>query len=422
MKKFLLVILIMFIGFTGYVIYDSQNTEGIPILNIEEEVINIDDIYIYGTHLNIHGNLVNDNDCDFVLYDGEFLDFDINKSDDSFNFSDKINDGLFLDDIPRGEYYLFLRCEDDMVDGKAEGEKEEVTYSYYAINNMTSYKETVYYTMSNFNNKIVINSEDSYPTMIMKVFENKDDSIYDIVIDPGHGGMDGGASKFNHNEAEITIQLANKLRKSLEDIGFKVKLTREDGQLSNTEKLKEYGPNGRAVIPREVNAKYLISLHMNSNNYSSVQGLEVYAAKNMNYDFAKNLVNNIVSLTGLSYSNNQINKVDNGIYSRNFTEDNIESSLNDYKKNDLIPYDITTKSNYYYIIRETGGIITGAYVDDRNDKIIGNPYVLSNVGTEAYLLELGYISNKNNLDNMVNNMDKYVLAISNSIKNLYVTN
>ena len=115
----------------------------------------------------------------------------------SFNFSDKINDGVFLDDIPRGEYYLFLRCEEDMADGKAEGEKEEVTYSYYAINNMTSYKETIYYTMSNFNNKIVINSEDSYPTMMMKVLENEDDKIYDIVIDPGHGGMDGGASNLN---------------------------------------------------------------------------------------------------------------------------------------------------------------------------------------------------------------------------------
>ena len=27
------------------------------------------------------------------------------------------------------------------------------------------------------------------------------------------------------------------------------------------------------------------------------------------------------------------------------------------------------------MIRETGGIVTGAYVDDRNTKILGNPYL-----------------------------------------------
>ena len=71
------------------------------------------------------------------------------------------------------------------------------------------------------------------------------------------------------------------------------------------------------------------------------------------------------------------------------------------------------------MIRETGGIITGAYVDGRNDKILSNPYTKSNVGTEAYLLELGYLSNKNDLNNMINNMDKFVEAMAVSIKSLY---
>ena len=78
---------------------------------------------------------------------------------------------------------------------------------------------------------------------------------------------------------------------------------------------------------------------------------------------------------------------------------------NDYIEYDLKPYDITTNSNYYYMIRETGGIVTGAYVDNRNDKILSNPYTKSNVGTEAYLLELGYLSNKNDLNNMINNIN-----------------
>lgn len=413
MKKFLLVLLILFLGFTGYVMYDSEFKEKIPVLDVEEQVVNIDEIYIYGTHLNIRGSMVDDSNLDLVLYNGEFKEVDINLINDGFNLSNYVNDGLYLDDIPLGEYYLFLRSKETI--------DEKVLYKYYALKNNTEYEDTVYYTMSNFNKKIVINSEESYPTMMMSVIENTDNEIYDIVIDPGHGGMDGGASKYGYKESEVTMNLALKLKTSLEDVGFKVKLTREEGQLSTSETLPEYGIHGRAVIPREVNAKYLVSLHMNSNSYSSVNGLEVYTAANINYDLAKSFVNNITSLTGLSYSNNKINKIFDGIYTRNFTEGNIQSSLDDYDKKGLNPYNITTKSNYYYIIRETGGIITGAYVDERNDKILGNPYTNSNVGTEAYLLELGYISNKNNLDNMINNTDNYVLAITNSMKSLYKT-
>ena len=205
----------------------------------------------------------------------------------------------------------------------------------------------------------------------------------------------------------------------MENQGFKVKLTHEDNQLSDTERLEEYGVHGRAVIPREVNAKYLFSIHLNSSNNASVNGLEIYTAKNINYDFAKLLVKNITEKTGIGYSNNKINKIANSIYSRNFTTEEVNNTLNDYVKRELSPYDVTTNSNYYYMIRETGGIITGAYVDNRNSKIIGNPYINSNVGTEAYLLELGYLSNKDDVNNMVNNMDKFVEGISESIKTLY---
>ena len=62
------------------------------------------------------------------------------------------------------------------------------------------------------------------------------------------------------------------------------------------------------------------------------------------------------------------------VYSRNFTTNEINESLKDYRDKNLEPYDISTKSNYYYMIRETGGIITGAYVDDRNSVIISVTY------------------------------------------------
>ena len=408
MKKMLLILLILLLFFGGYIIYDSKFKDKIPILSIEDEVINIDEIYIYGTHLNLHGNIVDGDDLQLVLYDGEFIEFDINEIEDGFNLSDYVNSGLYLEDIPRGNYFMFLR--DKFVDD--DGNEQ---YKYYSLKNISDYKETVYYTFSNKNNKIIIDNEESYPTMKMNVSENTDENVYDIVIDPGHGGIDGGADRYGYKESDFTLDLSLKIKDILEDKGLKVKLTHDVGQLSQNDRLEEYGTHGRAVVSYEVKAKYVFSIHFNSNVSSSVNGLEVYTADNINYDFAKKLVDNIVSYTGLNYSSNRINKVFNGLYTRTFTESDIESSIQDYLDNNRQPYDISTKSNYYYIIRETGGIVTGAYVDNRNADIIGNPYVKSNVGAEAYLMELGYISNKNDLDNLINNMDKYSSSIADSI-------
>ena len=414
MKKFLLILGILFLIFCGFVVYDIHFSKKIPILTIEDEIVNVDKLYIYGTHLNMEGNYSFNEEAELVLYDGEFITYTINQENNNFSISKMINDGIFLDEIPNGDYYLFFRTKYI--------EENEEKFKYYALNNNTEYKETKYYTMSNYNNKIIINSEESYPTMMMHIDENTDNNIYDIVIDPGHGGIDGGANKNGYKETDFTLDIASKVKDSLEKAGLKVKLTHEVGQLTSNDRLEEYGEHGRAVIPREVNAKYLFSIHLNSNSYETVSGLEIYTAKNINYDFAKLLGNNITDNAGLGFSNNKINKVFDGIYSRNFTEEDINSSIDGYNKKNIHPYEITTDSNYYYIIRETGGIVTGAYVDDRNSDIIANPYVNSNVGTETYLLELGYLSNIKDLNNMLNNMDKYVDAIVDSILTLYNQN
>lgn len=411
MKKFLIILGLLFLTFCGLIIYNSYSKLDIPTLVIEDKVINVEKLYIYGTHLNMEGSHYLIDEAELVLYNGNFLVYKINTVGNSFNLSEYLNDGLYLDDIPSGKYYLFLRTK-YVEDG-------EEKYKYFALKNNTEYEETTYYTMSNYGKKVIVNNDDKYPTMMISVEKVSNKEVYDIVIDPGHGGIDCGASKNGYKEIDFTMNIASKLKIKLEEYGFKVKLTHEEGQLSNTEKLNEYGPNGRAVIPREVNAKYLFSIHLNSSNYSSVNGLELYTAKNINYDFSKLLVQNITSNTGINYSNNIINKIDNGIYSRNFTEDDIIDTINDYKIEKLIPYDVTTNSNYYYMIRETGGIVTGAYVDGRNREILGNPYTKNNVGTEAYLLELGYLSNKGDLNNMVKNLDKFVEAIATSIQTLY---
>lgn len=409
MKKILLILLIAFLAFTGFLLLN--NKKEIKKLELEDTVIDINKIYIYGTHLNIEGTNLPSEELELVLYNGNFLSYEITKIDSNFSISEYVNNGLYLDKLENGSYYLFLR---NTVN------EENNEYKYYALKNNTEYKETNYYTMSFKNKKITIQNEETYPTIMINVLNNKDPEIYDIVLDPGHGGRDPGATKYGYKETDFTLVLAEKVKAILEENNIKVKLTREKDTLTETEKLPEYGIHGRAVIPREVNAKYLFSFHLNSNAYSTVNGLEIYTPANINYNYARFLVDKITEGTGLNKSNNKIHKVEDGIYTREFTEEEVQESIDEYEEAELNPYEVSTKSNYYYIIRETGGIITGAYVDDRNESVSSNPYHNSNVGTETYLLELGYITSKSDLDNIINNIDTYASTIAEGILNLFL--
>ena len=72
------------------------------------------------------------------------------------------------------------------------------------------------------------------------------------------------------------------------------------------------------------------------------------------------------------------------------------------------------------MLRETGGIATGAYVDGRNTNYSANKYYNSNIGLESYLIELGYMSVQEDLDNILNNSDAYMQAVAESIKTEYL--
>lgn len=50
-----------------------------------------------------------------------------------------------------------------------------------------------------------------------------------ILIDPGHGGFDGGAqSKSGTIEKDINLSISLKLKENLEKKGYKVEITRSD--------------------------------------------------------------------------------------------------------------------------------------------------------------------------------------------------
>jgi len=418
MKKLIGILFILILAsFGGYYVYVNYLVEDgiVP----EEEVVSVSEYYIYGDHLNIKGSLVVEdmtyNNVYLTLYNGEDKDIDIIEKNDGtkleFYLSDYINDGFYLDDLSKGKHYLFLKLIYDNPE-----DKENPIAKYYSLGNETKYKETVYYTMSKYNNKIVINSDNQYNTMAFNIKENKDNNIYDITIDPGHGGMDSGGVNGKYYESDFTMAISNMVKENLEKELFKVKLTHEEGQYTKNDIFDEYNEHGRAVIPNEVKSKYTFSIHINKNIAKSVKGIEVYTPVNINYEFANSIATNLTKYTDLGYSTNKLYKMYNGVYSHNFTEYEVSSSIQGYDDKGYDHYDVSTKSNYYYMIRETGGFMTGAYIDDSNPEKVGvNPYYDSNVGNESYLLELGYISNSSDLEIIKKNIDKIAKAISDAI-------
>ena len=406
MKKIFLIIIIVIILLA---FRDINNTYNKLYTKVEDEIVYIDELYTYGRYLNIKGHSNFElNNPELILLNDKLdeKNYKLNSNEKFFYITDKINDGINLETI--NESYTILIKNNE---------------KFYTLKNETNYQETEYYSLSKQN-------KTNHITLLFETFKDKPflklklknidtpDNIYDIVIDPGHGGMDGGASAYGYSERDFTFQIAKKIQDRLISEGYKVKLTREEDQLTKNDLLDEYGIHGRAVISSEVKAKYLFSVHMNSNANHNVNGLEVYTAKNINYDFAKKLVENINTYTGLNYSINKINKVFNSVYSRNFTDIDIQNSLKDYEKKGMNAYDISTNSNYYYMIRETGGIVTGAYVDDRNEEQEGNDYYNSNIGAEAYLLEMCYLSNSKDMEILDQEKDKYISAISDTINDI----
>lgn len=308
MKKIVIILLLVVSSILGYLYYNKVYLANyVKVLDTEEEKAKIDSYYIYGNMLSLKGT-VNNIDAtydkvDLVLYNGKFKSYkiDINKTVNKvdFSFDSEINKGMYLDNIEIGNYPMFLRFRYKNEESKSD--KDKYIYKYYILENDTDYKKSTYYTMSKVNHKIEINSDNDYKTMMINVEDNKDNNIYDIVIDPGHGGMDGGAKTVDSNltEADVTMKFSLSLKEELESLGYKVKLTRDEDSLTKNDYFDEYNKNGRAVIPQEVHSKYLFSIHLNSSSVKSVRGLEFYTADNIDYTLIENIRDKVLENTDM---------------------------------------------------------------------------------------------------------------------------
>ncbi len=108
-----------------------------------------------------------------------------------------------------------------------------------------------------------------------------------IVVDAGHGGMDGGGVGVGGvPEKDLNLQIAKKLEKSLTENGYRVVMTRtEDVSLHDNGKTtvrsqKNSDLKNRAKIANEAKAGLFISIHMNKFESSEVKGAQVFYRNN----------------------------------------------------------------------------------------------------------------------------------------------
>ncbi|RUS59110.1 N-acetylmuramoyl-L-alanine amidase [Pseudorhodobacter sp. E13] len=100
-----------------------------------------------------------------------------------------------------------------------------------------------------------------------------------VVLDPGHGGLDPGAEREGHKEADLMLTFAREFKEALQRDGdFLVVLTRDDDVFVPLE--------ARISVARAVGAQVLISLHADALAEGEATGATLYTLSDDATDMA----------------------------------------------------------------------------------------------------------------------------------------
>jgi len=95
-----------------------------------------------------------------------------------------------------------------------------------------------------------------------------------IVIDPGHGGQDSGASSHNLTEKVVALDLGVRLAGELQKSGFKTLLTRDaDTYVSLAD---------RVTFANSIQNAIFVSIHCNCTSDPTARGIEIYRCSQKN--------------------------------------------------------------------------------------------------------------------------------------------
>jgi N-acetylmuramoyl-L-alanine amidase len=90
-----------------------------------------------------------------------------------------------------------------------------------------------------------------------------------VVIDPGHGGKDPGATGYGGlREKDVNLRLSRLLARRLESRGFRVVMTRDDDRFLSLE--------DRTVVAESAGGDVFVSIHANATRNRATRGIEIY--------------------------------------------------------------------------------------------------------------------------------------------------
>ena len=209
-----------------------------------------------------------------------------------------------------------------------------------------------------------------------------------VVLDPGHGGGDAGATRtyggVTYYERDLNLKIAQACKAELEKyVGITVYMTRYDNSTSR-------GLTERAQIAKSYNADLFVSIHNNSSTGTTSNGSEVWIPNTSQYNYyahttceeiGKDILTNLASL-GLKNL---------GTKMRNATPVGGEPAET-YPTGDI--------SDYYTVINASrrrgipGMIIEHAFVSNASDvsNFLNADYKLENLGKSDAKAIAGYFN------------------------------
>lgn len=108
-----------------------------------------------------------------------------------------------------------------------------------------------------------------------------------VIIDPGHGGIDGGATGVDGSvEKDINLSIAKKLESQLNLLGIKTEMTRKtditiaDDSAKTIKEIKTSDLHNRMKLVDSTKNSILISIHQNHYTEEKYSGLQVFYSPN----------------------------------------------------------------------------------------------------------------------------------------------
>ena len=120
----------------------------------------------------------------------------------------------------------------------------------------------------------------------------KSRGYYKVFIDAGHGGTDPGALGYGYRESDLNLQVAKKVESKLKSKGIDVKMSRSSDIF--------YSLSERAEMANDYGADAFVSIHQNSAEAKSANGIETYYNRNKEEDkpLSNDIQTQVISQTG----------------------------------------------------------------------------------------------------------------------------